>query len=203
MNTGNVNNPVAYNCDVPALWLAHKKALWGFLYKRVKDQHLADDLLQEVLLKIYHFCRTSSGVRNARSWLFQIAQNTLIDHLRRQAKFSLNEDRLQAVPEEENLAYKEAADFIEPLLGFLPQEYALPLKLADLEGLKQAEVAARLGLSLPAVKSRIQRARKLLKAEFLTCCHIETDHQGNLISFALKRDCQPLQAFNKQLPRKS
>ena len=58
------------NCDVPALWLEHKTALKGYIYKRVADEDLVNDILQEVLLKVYNFCLSKSGVRNVRSWLF-------------------------------------------------------------------------------------------------------------------------------------
>lgn len=61
------------NCDVPALWLDHKTELRNFILKRVKDPDLTNDILQEVLLKVYKFCISKSGVKNLRSWLFQIA----------------------------------------------------------------------------------------------------------------------------------
>jgi RNA polymerase sigma-70 factor, ECF subfamily len=85
-----------------------------------------------------------------------------------------------------------------PMIQFLPEEYATPLKMADIDGLKQAVIAEKLGLSLTATKSRIQRARQLLKSEFITCCHFETDKNGQLISFEVKDNCAPLQAIIKK-----
>ena len=185
------------NCDVPALWWEHKSALKNYIFKRVKNHELTEDILQEVLLKIYNFCLSRSGVRNVRSWLFQIAHNTIIDHFRKEKKYSDRE--APEVPEEDqNFAFQDAVEYIQPLLNFLPKEYALPLKLADIDGLKQTEVAEKLNLSLPAVKSRIQRGRKLLKQEFLTCCYLETDAGGNLISFEIKDSCVPLQQLKKK-----
>lgn len=191
-------NSATTSCDVPAIWLVHKKELHNYIYKRVKDGDLTNDLLQEVLLKVYNFCLTKTGVRNLRSWLFQIAHNTIIDHYRRNKKYTDKE--VPEVPEEdENLSFKEAVHYIEPMLGFLPEEYAIPLKMADLDGVKQAEIAKILNLTLPAVKSRIQRARQLLKAEFITCCNFETDAQGNLISFGIKESCTPLIKYQKKI----
>lgn len=184
-------------CDVPAIWQEHKKELRGFILKRVKNQDLANDILQEVLLKVYNFCLSRSGVRNLRSWLFQIAQNAITDHYRRNRKYS--DKGVPDQPEEdENLAFKDAVHFIEPMLGFLPEEYSEPLRLADIEGMKQAEIAKKLKLSLPATKSRIQRARQLLKAEFITCCNFETDAQGNLNFFEVKESCTPLLNYGKK-----
>jgi RNA polymerase sigma-70 factor (ECF subfamily) len=189
------------NCDVPALWQEHKKELRLFILKRVKDEELADDIMQDVLMKIYNFCISKSGVRNVRSWLFKIAQNTIADYYRKQSKFVIQDALPDIVQEDENLAYKEATLFILPMIGFLPEKYALPLKLSDIDNVKQDEIAKRLNLTLSAAKSRIQRARQLLKKEFITCCHIETDPQGNIISFDIKDNCEPLQELKKDLQK--
>lgn len=188
------------NCDVPKLWLEHQNELKNFIFKRVKDQELSNDILQEVLLKVYKFCHSKSGVRNVRSWLFQIAQNTIIDHYRKQAKF-VDKEIPETGEEDENLAFKEALNYIRPMLKFLPEEYAVPVKLADIDGMRHAEIAKKLGLSLPATKSRIRRGRQLLMAEFITCCHFEKDATGNLLSFEVKNSCFPLQQVKKELSK--
>ncbi len=187
------------NCDVPQLWLKHQIELKSFIVKRIKDPQLAEDILQEVLLKVYRFCSSKSGVNNVRSWLFQIAQNTIIDHYRKQAKFS-DKEIPELLVEDENSAFKDAVNYISPMLEFLPEEYAVPLKFSDIDGMKQVDIAKSLGLSLSATKSRIQRARQLLMAEFITCCNFEKDATGNLLSFEIKQSCKPLQEFkNKNL----
>lgn len=189
------------NCDVPALWLEHKNGLRNFILKRVKDQSLTDDIMQEVLMKVYNFCISKSGVKNIRSWLFQIAQNTITDHFRKQSKYTEIDHLQEMENENENEAFKEATDYILPMLNFLPKEYAVPLKLSDIDNMKQADIAQKLNLTLPATKSRIQRARQLLKAEFITCCHFKTDKQGNLIAFEIKDSCEPLQKVKKNLQK--
>lgn len=185
-------------CDVPALWMEHKTALYHYILKRVNDREMAEDILQEVLLKVYHFCLTKSGVRNLRSWLFQIAQNTITDVYRHNQKVKTTDSFPIVAEEDEQQAFQEALPYILPMLDFLPEAYARPLKMADIDGMKQAEVATALGLTLTAAKSRIQRGRELLKAEFITCCHFETDKNGNLISFDIKESCKPLQELKKK-----
>lgn len=186
------------NCDVPALWLEHKNALKNYIFKRVKDEDLANDILQEVLLKVYNFCLSKSGVRNVRSWLYQIAHNTMVDHFRKESKKHKSGKELEFIEEDENLAFREALEYIQPLMSFLPAEYAVPLRMADLDGMKQAEIAKQLNLSLTATKSRIQRARTLLKAEFITCCHFETDATGGILSFSIKDSCTPLKQMSEK-----
>jgi RNA polymerase sigma-70 factor (ECF subfamily) len=167
----------------------------------VKEEDLTNDILQDVLMKVYNFCISKSGVRNIRSWLYQIAQNTITDHYRKQSK-TTNLDNLTEIEyEDQNIAFSEATNYILPMIEFLPKEYAVPLKFADLDNIKQADIAKKLNLSLSATKSRIQRARQLLKAEFITCCHFKTDKQGNLISFEIKDSCEPLQKVKKDLQK--
>jgi RNA polymerase sigma-70 factor, ECF subfamily len=184
------------NCDVSALWMEHKDALYRFILKRVRDEDLAKDILQDVLMKVYGFCMSKSGVGNVRSWLFQISRNAIIDHVRKFGKMS--NEVPEVMVEEESHAYKEAEEFLLPIIGFLPEKYATPLRMSDIEGMKQAEIADRLGLNLSATKSRIQRARQMLKEEFITCCHLETDAQGNLIGFQVKESCKPLQELKNR-----
>ena len=196
-----IQKEIKTNCDVPALWQEHKKELRNFILKRVKEEDLTNDILQDVLMKVYNFCISKSGVKNVRSWLFQIAQNTITDHYRKQSKFTNLDNLADIENEDQKIAFSEAANYILPMLDFLPKEYAVPLKFADIDNMKQADIAKKLNLTLPATKSRIQRARQLLKAEFITCCHFETDKQGNLISFEIKDSCEPLQKVKRELQK--
>lgn len=193
---------IRQGCDVPELWEEHKNALRNFIFKRVKNREYTDDILQEIFLKVYNFCLYKSGVRNVKGWLFQIARNTIVDHFRQNLKHSGEDNgRIieEVIEEDENLAFKDALDYIQPLIDFLPSKYAIPLKLSDLDGLNQKEVARQLNLSLPATKSRIQRARNLLKAEFITCCDFEASASGDLLSFQIKSSCTPLLEHRKNI----
>jgi len=121
------------NCDVPALWQEHKNELRSFILKRVKDQDFTNDILQDVLMKVYNFCISKPGVRNIRSWLFQIAQNTITDQYRKQSKF-IDIDNLNDLEnKEQNITFSEATNYILPMLDFLPKDYSVPWKLADID----------------------------------------------------------------------
>jgi RNA polymerase sigma-70 factor (ECF subfamily) len=182
--------------DVAALWDTYENALKRYIIKKVKDQSIAEDLLHDVLIKVYNSCCSGIDIKNVRSWMFQIAHNTTIDFLKEQNKFT--DIEVKKMEEEEIPSYREAEELIRPLIQLLPEKYAVPLKLSDLDGLKQAEVARHLNLSLTATKSRIQRARKLLKEFFFECCSIQTDKNGNPISFTIKENCEALQQFLKK-----
>ena len=177
--------------DISSLWLEYKNGLKYYIFKKVKNEEIANDLSHEVLMKVYNSCCSSVNIKNVRSWMFQIAHNTTIDYLKKQNKFTDN------VPEnydnDDYDVYQEANEIVKPLMQLLPEKYAIPLQLSDIEELKQKEVAQKLNLSLTATKSRIQRARNLLKEKIIECGNLEKDEKGNLISLGIRSDGKPIQ----------
>lgn len=182
--------------QVPPLWLKYKEGITFYILKKVKDKAIAEDLSHEILLKVYNSCCSGKEINNVRSWLFQIAHNTTIDSLKKRAKF--NNEVPEIVLEDEDSAYQDAEALVEPLISLLPEKYAVPLRLSDIDELKQAEIAQKLNLSLTAAKSRIQRARKLLKDKIIACSNLVTSEKNGLISIELKEDCSALQNHLKK-----
>ena len=179
------------------LWLQFEAGLYSYLHKRVRDADRAAELNQEVLRKVLDACCSGRTIGNVRSWLFQIAHHAWIDARRQHPRRTEFPADLPA--ETPPGAYRELSRFLEPLLTSLPEKYALPLRLADLEGHPQQAVADQLGLSLSATKSRIQRARQLLKKEIENCFHLHLEDGTGLGDFQLKASCTPLkQAAQKK-----
>jgi RNA polymerase sigma-70 factor, ECF subfamily len=159
------------------LWQEHRARLRGYIARRVREDDAVDDILQEVFLKAQGGL---SGVRSSGSltaWLYRIAANAIADHYRALRPWeSLPEDL--AAPEPGFEAAAELAECVRPLIAGLPEVYRTALVLSDLDGLPQKAVAERLGLSLSATKSRVQRGRERLRRELLACCDIETGRAG-------------------------
>ena len=189
------------NCDVQALWLEHKEALYYFILKRVPDESTAKDISQDVLLKVYNFCCCKSGVRNVRSWLFQIAHNTIADHYRKNKRNISTDTFRDEIEETEASAFQDAAEFILPMVNLLPDSYAVPLRMSDVDGMKLNDVATQLDLGLSAVKQRLSRGRKMLKDLFTECCLMEQDDQGRLVTFDIRPDCGALQRYKAVLEK--
>lgn len=80
-------------------------------------------------------------------------------------------------------AEAELATCLSSLLNQLPDDYRAALVLTAVEGLKQRDLAARLGLSLSGAKSRVQRARSKLKKLLFACCDVEFDRRGNVLAY--------------------
>lgn len=180
--------------DVSSLWIEYKSGLKYYILKKIKNEDLADELSHEVLMKIYKSCCSGNEINNIRSWMYQIAHNTVIDHLKKENKFT--EGVTERFESDINNIYEDAEKFVEPLIKLLPDKYALPLLMSDIEGINQIEVSRKMNLSLTATKSRIQRARKLLKEKIIECSNLEINAKGKPVSIEIKSDCKSLKKNN-------
>lgn len=181
---------------VTEIWLTSKAGIYNYALKQTKDKEIANEITQQVLMKVYQACFKNREVHNVRSWLFQIAHNAIIDYQKQQQK--KNFVNLDSSISDHPSVWSDLAIFIEPLISFIPEKYAIPLKMHVFEGLKQKEIAAQLNLGLSATKSRILRAKNLLRKEIEACCHLEKRTDGQILSFRIKESCQSLQKFQQQ-----
>lgn len=160
-----------------------------FILQRISDPSAADDILQNVFLKIHSRVDTLRDETKLESWIFQITRNAIADHYR--ALFSSHEasqaKEPAEMPAEENMMEKFSTG-VREMIGQLPNHYREALLLTEFEGLSQQELADRLGLSLSGAKSRVQRARQLLKDLLMQCCHIEFDKYGTILDYH-PREC--------------
>ncbi|GAB3530443.1 RNA polymerase sigma factor SigZ [Pontibacter brevis] len=184
---------------VAPVFLAYEAQLKGFVQKRVMDKEVADDILQQLYLKLYKNCEQLQEVQNLKAWLYQITRNTVYDFFRENSRRQPLDAETELLAEElPGQERHEVEALVEPLISLLPPEYAEPLRLSELEGISQKEIAERLGISYSGAKSRIQRGREKLKQLFLECCHIEVDRSGNLISAEVRKDCASLQEMKSR-----
>lgn len=156
-----------------------------FISKRV-DPHDVDDVVQNV------FVRMQRGLRELRegdrlvAWAYQIARNAIVDHARR-ARIRRHEQlervRGVAAPHDDGDApgASELAYILGHFIAMLPEPDREALQLTELDGMTQAEAARRVGLSLPGMKSRVQRARARLRELLEGCCEIELDTRGAIL----------------------
>jgi RNA polymerase sigma-70 factor, ECF subfamily len=186
------------DCNIFEIWEEYKSSLLDYILKRVADNDDAKDILQDVLLKSYQFCSKGKTVLHLKSWLYKITQNTIIDYYKKSNK-NLPFDIDPVFEENEQSLIGEASEYIKSLLKLLPDDYAIPLFMYDLDGIDQKTISEKLNLTLPNTKSRIQRGRVKLKERFLECCIVGFDEKGEMISFDIKPQCKELQAEKKRL----
>jgi RNA polymerase sigma-70 factor (ECF subfamily) len=161
------------------IWTDFSAALHRFIAKKVKDIAVADDLLQEVFIKIHLQKETLQKKDRLKSWIFTIANNTVNDYFRKKQKETHLLENKKLTDTEETLIYCPQ-DCLLPLIKNLPDIYREVLCLSEIKGYKQKEVAQQLNISLPATKSRILRGRDLLKKGFMDCCDYKLDEKGHL-----------------------
>jgi RNA polymerase sigma-70 factor (ECF subfamily) len=184
-------------CDTMAIstehaWYALHEPLRAFIRKRVEDRETAEDILQDVFLKMHLHADALRDEHKVESWIYQIARNLIIDHYRKaHQSISLEEagpDRwLVEMPEEDLRA--TLAPSVAAMVNCLPENYREALWLTDYQGISQKALAERLGISFSGAKSRVQRARDKLKQLLLDCCHFELDRRGGIIDYQPRCDC--------------
>lgn len=173
--------------DTQQIWDSLKEPLFYFILKRVKNDNTAKDILQEVFIKIHLNLNQLKNESKVKAWAFQITRNQVAEYFRKENKLvelsKLDEEYLTRDSE-----YSEI-DFccFEKLINELPEKYSKVLTLISVEGKKQNDVASILHLSLANVKSRVRRAKEMLKQKFVECCQFSLNDKGLLVG---EQNCQ-------------
>ena len=172
------------------VWEDFRSRLRGFLLGRVRDEALADDLLQETFIRIHRSLGSVRDPSRLLPWLSRVARSVVADHFRKTSpdRPAREVARSSAEGEPDNLN-EELGRCLAGMASNLPTKYRQAFELVETQGRKQREAAAQLGLSLSGAKSRVQRARRMLKDSFLECCEVEFDRRGNVLDYHVRSGC--------------
>jgi len=166
--------------------------LQQFIRHRVSDDATAEDLLQDVFLKIHQHVETLKDVKKLESWIYTLTRNAIIDYYRStRPTTSLDVPEALQLPEDlpDEDVVSELFPSVRAMVMSLPAQDRQALILTEYQGLTQKELAERLGLSVSGAKSRVQRARNKLKQQLLDCCHFELDRRGHVIDYQARCAC--------------
>ena len=162
---------------------------------RMVGKNDAEDLTQEVFLKINKGLPDFKGKSSLSTWVYRIATNAALDRMKsrsyREATETVALEEMSHEPEnrgagEESLSAEreairnEMTDCIQEFVAKLPIDYRVAILLSEIKELRNQQIAAILGISLDAVKIRLHRARVRLKAEFEAGCDFYHDEEGTL-----------------------
>ena len=175
------------------IWQTYHDELRRFIRNRVSDTATADDILQDVFLRVHSRIEALNDGDKVQSWVFQIARNAIVDHYRTRKNSAELPEALagsepnpgQSEPVESETCRMD--NCLLPMIQSLPEKYRDAMMMAEVDGLTQKEIAAKLGLSLSGAKSRIQRGRALMKGMLLDCCKFDFDRRGNVIDYDRKK----------------
>lgn len=171
-------------------WRALSEVLRPFVARRLAQRSDVDDVLQEIFLRVRRGREHLRDPERFGPWVYRVAKHVIVDHQRRGQRF----ERLDPLDFEQELAdpaEPEArlparlAQVLVALVESLPDPYQEAVTLVELQGLTHAEAAARVGLSVSGMKSRVQRGRRMLRDTLEAACAIELDPRGQVIA------CEP------------
>lgn len=169
------------------VWARHEPELRRWLHSHAPVASEVDDLLQEVFIKTLRQGARWQTVQQPRAWLFEVARNALIDRVRsaEHRHLPLPEDIEQwPVPEATPAAIDQLAQACLPrVLGELSAQDREAIELCDIQGMDQAAFARLKNLSLPAAKSRVQRARRRMREHMTQACQVRFDATGRVDDF--------------------
>ena len=178
---------------VENLWNDLSKPLKGFIKKHIHNNQDADDILQNVFYKIQTNIGSLKDTEKLHSWVYAIAKNAIMDFYRAHKYDELLDELPENLADyqEEINANEEIAECLKAMIQYLPEKYKSAIILTEFQNLTQKELSVKMGMSVSGAKSRVQRARVMLKEMLMGCCSFEFDHFGNIIDYQHKnKNCK-------------
>ena len=165
-------------------WEAVRRRLLAFVSRRIADPADAEDIVQDVLLRLAREIDQLRDGNRLDAWAYQVARNAITDEYRRRGRVNAALSRLEAErlevrgdPTAEPILESDLVELeacLRPLINRLDDPYRSALITTAVDGRTQAEAAAMAGVTLSGMKSRVQRGRDRLREMLLACCAVDT-----------------------------
>jgi RNA polymerase sigma-70 factor (ECF subfamily) len=160
-------------------WTNTQDKLKAFVLRHTRDEATADDIIQDVFLKVHDRMDQLRETEKIVPWIFRITRNAITDHFRQQEKKRRASD-VDWESERKPLNDCVSSCLLQ-MMGSLPAKYREALELTELKNLSQLELASELNISYSGAKSRVQRARQMLRERMDEAYHIRFDAYGNVV----------------------
>ena len=170
--------------EIEQIWKEYHDKLLSFIQKRVNDNNMSEDILQDVFVNILTKINTLKNSSKLRSWLYQVTRNAISDYYRDKKKAdNIPAGSFDLESEDEDNIMKEVESWVGCLIKGLPDIYRDAVELSEIEGIPQKDIAKMLNISYPNARSRIQRGRNMLKDKLTECCLFNVDVYGNILDY--------------------
>jgi RNA polymerase sigma-70 factor, ECF subfamily len=166
--------------EIQNIWKDLHQELQKFIFFKVKNKEVSEDILQDVFLKIQLNVHTLKDSSKLTSWVYQITRNRISDHFRKTDN-SLSIEDIDIVEADKDIDFLKLSDCINSKIKNLPNKYKEALLLTILRDFSQIELAEYLGISYSGAKSRVQRGKEKVKVQVLNC---ENRDEMNLENFS-------------------
>ena len=169
------------------IWRTYHDGLLNFLRSRV-HYDIAEDILQDVFVKIHSKIDSLKESTKLESWVYQITRNAAIDYYRSSRTMEELPEWLEDdTPNPNDQVQQDLSSCLFPLIDRLPEKYRFALSRVEIEGTSQTELAKELGISISGAKSLVQRGRSQLKELLHDCCIVETNRLKQLVDYKQKK----------------
>jgi len=172
-----------YKHNVDNIWTEFSGQIRGYLLGKVKQKDDADDLLQEIFIKIHGSLGQLQDENKLAPWIYQIVRNSLTDYYRKKSPETSEFDEESTVSFDsetpDDIYSACVSGCLRVFIDRLPEKYREPLALSDIKGLKQKDIAEQMNISYSGLKSRVQRGREMIKEMFMDCACMSQDKHGN------------------------
>lgn len=165
----------------------HYQPIYQFISQRISNTEDAQDLTQEVFYKLIRSSQKGKSIDNPKHWLYAIAKNAVTDYYRKKKvivedistmQFTENTMELLELTDEQRIQLK---NYLLSLIDELPEDYQQIIKMSELQGIPQKEIAKELGINYATVRSKVQRGRTRLRKAISDCCEIIQGGKGSII----------------------
>lgn len=166
--------------------------IFQFISQRVANKSDAEDLTQDVFYKLIQSNQKSTAINNQKHWLYSIAKNTVTDYYRKkrlpvsEADWSTIDQAMDGEVDGFQLTQQQQTSlnqYLLTLLDTLPEEERQIMRMVELEGFSQKEVAQELGMNYTTVRSKVQRGRHKIKKIISECCEVIQGGKGSIIGY--------------------
>lgn len=169
----------------------YSNELYNHIRKKVNNVHDAEDILQDVFVKLYSSKGSFKNSDNPKAFIYQVANNTVIDYYRKKKVVPKAAECFVNSAEDENDSINlndEITCCLRKMIDELPKAQQEALLLHDIEGLRHKEISTTKDISISASKMRVKRGKESLKRILEECCTFEVDKYGNIVDYELKKD---------------
>lgn len=150
----------------------YARTVFRVAYSVLRNHHDAEDAVQETFLRLWRYRKEWEGIRDRRAWLARMAWRVAIDRRRPPPEISLESAasvvsniRAAGASAEEIAGHRQMAALLEKLIASLPRDLKNVLTLSTVEELTSAEIALVLEIPEGSVRTRLMRAREMVKAK--------------------------------------
>ncbi|MDP1801807.1 MAG: sigma-70 family RNA polymerase sigma factor [Bacteroidota bacterium] len=180
--------------ELAEVYTKFRKSLFNYIYSKINNREDAEDILQNVFVKMQINIDTLYDKEKIQNWLYRITRNAIIDYYRSKGNKKSNLELTEKFPadldEEQSSDNTKGMDkCVKGFINQLPEEYKSIIIDSELKGIPQKELSKKYDLEYVTLRSRVQRGRERIHKMFTKCCAIETDKRGNILEASLKTGC--------------